>query len=103
MGTTDHLRPFLATFFVCIAFSTAQPPLAQSAAPPLVMLTDSTVKHLLGTDLQVLRDRSGMLTSAEVYSPEGEKRFERVTGRRPHLGFTRDDAWFKFVTRGASR
>lgn len=102
MGTTDHLRPSLATFFVLLTFSSAQPPIAQSAAPPLVLLADGTLEHLLGTDLQVLRDRSGTLTIAQVSSPEGEKRFERVTARRPNLGYTRDAVWFKFVIRNAT-
>jgi hypothetical protein len=99
MRTIDHVLSTPLALFVIGALVCFQPQFARCADWPLVRLADSAEEHLLGTNLQLLRDSSGNLTIQDVSSPAAERRFEPVVVRRPTLGYTRDAIWFRFRIR----
>ena len=70
-------------------------PAARSETPPIIV-DDDFRERAIGLDLDLLEDKTGALTFADVRSPENAARFVPSTKPVPNFGYTKSAYWARF-------
>jgi|GEM_PF-2073777 len=64
--------------------------------PPYIVLNQSVAQVKLYQQVEILEDKSGKLTFAEVSSGQSEQLFQKGTGKVPNYNFTSSAIWMRF-------
>ncbi len=67
-----------------------------------IPIDDGFVKKEISPEMEVLEDPGGSLTINDVTSPSYSKRFVRLRGASPNIGYSESIFWIRFVVRNES-
>jgi len=94
-ATILHHTARIATL-VCALIAAALLSPADARAAETLVLTDAGSRYPLGTRCDLLEDRAGTLTVADVAGPSLASSFRPLDAAVPNFGYTRATYWFRF-------
>lgn len=83
--------------FACWAIAALSPPRCDSLYAAVPFIIDEDFKDaVIGLNLDILRDKTGLLGIDEAASPRFNDRFIPSESKRPNFGYIRDAVWARF-------